>query len=355
MVRSLYRNRLFSIVIIPVLILISFEQTPITAEDNSDKTGISEENVAQIQVLDSLKLATINQLAWSRDEKRLAVATQDGVWLYNVADGSTKQIGEKEIADDISFLGDTTQVAINYDNQALIFDTETSKVIRQLPSRFDRISYDGQTYAVVTSEAIQLFSIADDTLLNQIPIKYVEPCEYACVINDIAFSADDEFIVFSSGAPEVENGIVDLKTNKQLSSIQLGIWGLEFNPDGSIIASLGGELGYLSRSVEFTDSKTGQLIATFKTFESSPPIFNSDGHLVVVSGLDENAPNPDEASAKLYFFDIDKVKKGENLDVSLAIRTDMFSTWLTSAQFSPTSKYLAIGDKDGNLYLLGFA
>jgi hypothetical protein len=50
---------------------------------------------------------------------------------------------------------------------------------------------------------------------------------------------------------------------------------------------------------------------------------------------------------------MDKMQQGENLDESLAIRTDTFSTWITAIQFSLSFKYLAIGDQAGNLYLWG--
>lgn len=345
----IYPNRFILIVIVPLLI--SFGQST-AYEGHSDAVKITVENVEQIQVLDSIDLPPINQLAWASDENRLAIATQDGVWLYNVADGTTKQLGEQEFASDVSFLGTTSRIAVNYNNRSLIFDTETLKLIRQLPSYFDRISHDGRVYAIVNTDSIQLFSTLDDTLLNRIPIKHLQPCEYACRIQDLAFSWDDKSIVFSAGVPEVENGIINIETGKRLSPIQLGIWGLEFDPEGTIIASSVGELGYLSRTVEFTDSTTGQLISTFKIFGGGV-IFNSDGGLAVIRGLDDHAPNPDVASGTLHFFDMNSIKSTKNLDASLAIRIDTFSTWITTAQFSPTSKYLALGDKSGNFYLLG--
>lgn len=335
-----------------VFLLASFGQTNPYPEVHAATEKISAQNVGELQTLDSEDLASINELAWSDDESRLAIATQDGVWLYNVATGTAEQIGEKEFAGNVSFLGNTTKIAINYNNRAIIFDTDTLSQTRQLSSWFDAISHDGQEYVVV-SDAIQLFSTLDDTLISQIPIQYSGPCDYACTLQDVAFSENDEFMAFSSGVPEVENGIVNLKTGKKLSSIQMGVWGLGFNPEGSIIVSTQGELGYLSRSVVFTDATTGQSIADFKVFGASSPSFTDDGQLVVVSGIDDNAPNPDVASGKLYFFDTDVIKSKTNLDASLAIRTDTFSTWIMAAQFSPHSTYLAIGDKDGNFYLQG--
>src|SRR5689334_10219813 len=132
-----------------VFLLVSFGQTNPYSEVHAATEKISVQNVGEMQTLDSEDLASIHDLAWSDDESRLAIATQDGVWLYNVATGTAEQVGEKEFAGNVSFLGNTTKIAINYNNRAIIFDTNTLNQIRQLPSQFDGISHDGQEYVVV--------------------------------------------------------------------------------------------------------------------------------------------------------------------------------------------------------------
>jgi WD40 repeat protein len=351
---SSLRNTVTLVIIFPLLLA----SRPIDSveQNSSDLTPISVENVIQLKSLHSASLPPINQLAWSRDEKHLGVATDDGIWLYNVTDGSTERVGEDLIAEDVSFLGDTTQIAVDYIDRAAIFDMNTLNSVRELPRRFNAINHKGDLYATIESDAVYLFSTLNDEQKGQIPINTLQPCDYACVIQDIVFSLDDNYIVLSSAVPEVENAIVNITTGKRLSTIELGMLGLAFNFDGSIIASRAGEPGYLSRSVEFTDSETGKLIATIKISGTySAPAFSSDNRLIAIAGLDNQAPNPEEAAGKLYFFDLDNVRKITNGDASLAIRTDTFDTWITTTQFSPSSRYLAIGDKSGHLYIWGIA
>ncbi len=317
-------------------------------------TPITVENVAGIRLLHDIELPPINAISWSGDGNSLAVATEDGVWLYNIVDDSLVEIGQRDYADRVSFIGDTSLVAADFDHAAIIFDTATLEPVRELAQGFDALSHDGSLYAVEDSNIIRIFSLDTDELVQEIPVTVDKSCEFSCRIQKIAFSPDGRYIAFSSGVPEVENGIVEIETGQRLASIEMGMQGLVFSADGSILALREAQPGYLSRRVLFTDSSTGHALASIVLYGSGDaPAFSQDDRLLVVGGIDDRAPNPDEALGEVYFFNMEAVLKTGEAYRSQFIHMLSFGGWVTATEFSPDNRYVAVGDDRGRFTIWG--
>lgn len=317
--------------------------------ENLDEVTL--ENVGQIKELAQLNLAAIYDLDWS-SEGTLAVAVDSGVQLYNQqADGSESAfLSLDEPAWSIAFVPNTPYLIAGQE----IYDVSSLEKIAGLPSAIYAATDDGEIFVVDDSDNVGVFNLGTQELTSVFSIAPPSQCDLFCVVTKIIVSPNKQYLAFSSANPDVYSGIIDLTDERVISPIEVGMSGLSFSPIDTFLVSRVGEQGYLSRGIMFTDIETGEHIGELQGYgDYSSPIFNRDGSLLVASGLDDSAPNPDEAFSFVAFFDVADPLTSHTGDWDTAIHTEHFLNQIVDVPFSPDFRALAVGDSGGNLYILG--
>jgi WD40 repeat protein len=338
----MYRNLKLCILALTCFLMLNCH---VYAEDNQQLPEHLEEitldNVDRLVPLATFSTTEIGDVIWSSDGRYLAAAAQDGIWIYHFQD---LEIQSSFIKTDepvgITFIPKRTQLIAG----KTIYDAATLAIVKSRPNNLDVISPDGTLYAHAEDHSITLFDSRNNKQIRSIPIPKAN-CEYACYITDMAFSPDNQYLAFSSSVNDVENGIVEISTGKKVPLLLDGAWGLTYSPDGSMIAFSRGSPGRESRAgVQINNSKTGEEIGWLSIYGSfNTPAFSMDGQLLVIGGITDKAPNPDEAYGTLYFFDMSQVLPKVKLTAKDAIRSEDAAGWVNSVAFSPDYHLLATG------------
>jgi WD40 repeat protein len=212
------------------------------------------------------------------------------------------------------------------------------------------INHDGSIYAIGGLDAVTAYDLQSGEQLNEFTVEQYKECEFACPIHALAFSPDNNLLVFASAVSEVESAIVDLNTGEKTTPADVGTWELIFSPDNRLIASATGAPGYIPDRLLLTDANTGEAVAVVELYVSSIA-FSRSGELLAVGVYDDDAPNPDEATGLIYFFEIDQLVANRDLQPVMTLSTVRPPSAIA---FSTDDKVIAIGDA-GKLLLWGVA
>ncbi|PJF39187.1 MAG: hypothetical protein CUN54_09265, partial [Phototrophicales bacterium] len=149
--------------------------------------------------------------------------------------------------------------------------------------------------------------------------------------------------VYAAAEPDYEHGIVNLLTGQKDTSVEFGTHLIGFNANSTIMASVVDVPGYISRQVLFTDLATGNVLAQMNFFGGTRPAFDRNGDLLIIGGVDDEAPNPDNAFGLLFFFNFADVLISQEVDRTDAIRFESLGhDWPTVTEFSPDYRLLAV-------------
>ena len=196
-----------------------------------------------------IKKDKINDIAYSPDGTKLAVAGGNGIWLYDAQTGHEL----------VQFAGHTDTVTVH--NVAFRPDGKT-------------IVSAGTSY----DQTIRIWDV--NTGRNLRTFKYQ--------VFDVAFSPDGKMIV--SGSPDKNLYLLDADTGKlvrTLSGHTDFVWSVAFSPDGKTIASRSQD-----KTIRLWDANTGKLLRTL-TMDTHLPkyflnivIFSPDGKVIASVGND---------------------------------------------------------------------
>ncbi len=309
---------------------------------------ITLDNIDKLLPLITIDLTGVNTLGWSNDGKFLAVIIPEGIWIYTI---DANNIDSDFIKIDgtsysrIKFIPKSTQF-IAGDS---IYDAATLTKLRAKPKSYDYISPDGSLYADSEDQAITIKDTETNTLIMRIPLQQNTNCdEYGCGILSVSFSPDNKNIVFSSLdlGEKAETGVLDIATGNKTLFPLYQAWGLNYSPDGSMIAfsvAMPGREG--RQGIQIIDSKTGVKIGFVGISGSNnSPIFSRDGRLIVIGGTNYDAPNLNNAYGTLYFYSLEQFLQNTDLTPKEAIRSEISDGWVNAVAFSPDYRLLATGD-----------
>lgn len=246
------KNRLFSILIL-LLISLLFMNCGLPPGSMEDPLDDPQQEPKQASLHDEAKGNTkkddINDIVYSPDGTKLAVAAGNGIWLYDAQTGQelAQCAGHIYTVHNIAFRPDGKTIAsvgLGPDQTIRIWDVQTGKNLR---------TFKYKAWSV-------------------------------------AFSPDGKTIVCSRGSDDHDLYLLDADTGKLIRTFSghpdyLGqidfIISLAFSPDGKTIAGTGG-----STTVSLWDADTGKLLRTL-TVETHPTLgarnfvtFSPDGRMI---------------------------------------------------------------------------
>ena len=256
------KARFFSVLTVICLTTLFFVSN--TFAQNSSQWGLPDGAIARFGK------GSIEQIAYSPDGSRLAVATQLGIWVYDTQTGRELAL-LKEHTDTVTSLAYSpdgrTLASGSLDRTILLWDAQTGTRRSTLSpiSGVYSLAYspDGSTLATGGRHGtVQLWDAATGNLRST-------HSEHTDSVLSLAFSPDGSTLASSGG----DNVILwDAATGSLRNTLgNSSCWTLAFSPDGSTLAT-GGRHG----TVQLWDAATGNLRNTL-------PHIDIDGSLFVLS------------------------------------------------------------------------
>ena len=281
------KNRFFSI-LTALLIALPFMNCGLPPGSMEDTLADPQQEPQQARLHDEAKGNTkkdrIEDIAYSPDGTKLAVAAGNGVWLY---DAQTCQelvqcAGHIYTVHSIAFHpnGKTlASVGIGPDQTVRIWDVQTGKNLRTFKCKAWDVAFspDGKTI-VGGGFPHKVYLLDADT--GKLLRTFTGHTDYH--VRNVAFSPDGKTIASMGG----RSGIVmlwDVNTGKRLRTLTTQIKGihnlLTFSPDGRLIAS-----GHDVTTISLWDVHTGkhlQAITNICTFNKVSSVFSPDGKMII--------------------------------------------------------------------------
>ena len=218
-------------------------------------------------------------VAFSPDGQRLAVVSQIGVWLYDVATSRELALFKAEgRPQSVAFSPDGTILALG-SNTVRLWDVATQKQVANLVSgsvNSVAFSPDGTMLASGASDnTVQLWDVATQ--------KQVANLEgHRGSVNSVAFSPDGTMLASGVGSPWGGRIILlwDIATKKNIATLEghtQAVQSVAFSPDGTMLAS-----GSWDNTVKLWDVATWTNIATLEghTNRVLSVVFSPDGTIL---------------------------------------------------------------------------
>ena len=307
----------------------------------------------------------IQEIQYSPDGTRFAVATGIGIWIYDAHSGREIDLltGHTGWVISVAFSPDgNTIVSGSRDDTIRLWDANTGRLIRTLTGHTGSVlsvafSSDGNIIASGSGDAtIRLWdantgrhirtltghtqfvysvafspdgnTIASGSLDATIRLwdantgRHIRTIKgHTDSVYSVAFSPDGQTIV-SGGDDDTAIRLWDAKTGRLIRTFTGTHWSknVAFSPNGLMIAS-----SYYNDNIRLWDAKTGRLIRTLKNTESDNFAFSPDGQTIVSANLFEGT---------MYLWD---VRTGTHLR-TLTGHMDI----VESIAFSPNGRTIAI-------------
>ncbi len=298
------KNRLFSI-LTALLIALPFMNCGLPPGSMEDPLDDPQQEPQQARLHDEAKGSNkkdrIEDIAYSPDGTKLAVAAGNGIWLYDAQTGQelAQCAGHIHKVFSIAFRPDgevLASIAGGHDGTIRLWDVHTGKNLRT----FKHKVWNGAAWDVVAW--------------------------------DVAFSPDGKTIV--GGGSNHKVCLLDANTGKLLRTFtghtgyDYSVQNVAFSPDGKTIAGMGGH----SHTVILWDANTGKLLRTFpgaaNQMSQNLLVFSPDGRMLA-SGQDPMT---------IYLWDV-------NTGKHLQAITNIPTFFRANSAFSPDGKMLLLRSK----------
>ncbi len=275
-------------------------------------------------------------VAFSPDGQSLAVASDLGIWLYNVATShalallpTVRQISSVAFSPDGTTLASgSADASVSSVEASKLWDVATGQYIATFNHRAESVAFspDGTTLASGSADyAIELWDVATGQHIATLSGHTRE-------VNSVAFSPDGITLASGSGDGTVKLWEVATGTNTAtLSGHTREVNSVAFSPDGITLASGSGD-----GTVKLWEVATGTNTATFSGHGHwvNSVAFSPDG-ITLASGSGDG-------TVKLW-------------EVATGTNTATFSGhghWVNSVAFSPDGTTLAFGSRYDGMVLL---
>ena len=283
------KNRLFSI-LIALLIVLPFMNCGLPPSSYEGPLDDPQQEPQQARLRDEAKgnnkKDDINDIAYSPDGTKLAVAAGNGIWLYDAQTGQelVQCAGHVDKVFNVAFRPDgevLASVGLGHDGTIRIWDVQTGKNLRTFKHQAWDIVFspDGKTIVCGdSSHRVYLLDAETGKLIRT----FIGHTGYDHHVQSVAFSPDGKTI---AGMGAHSNTVIlwDANTGKRLQTFPGWTYQntqhlLTFSPDGRMIAS-----GNEHRTISLWDVHTGrhlQSITKIHTFFKVNSAFSPDGKII---------------------------------------------------------------------------
>ena len=281
---------------------------------------------------------SINEIAYSPDGTRLAVASSIGIWMYDTQTGEALDLlAPNTGVESVSFSPDGEILATgNWDSNVRLWHATTGELLQTIPGHPSRLHFfqaprnnvvfspDGNTLAVGSlNNTVFLWNVNVSTGAQL--HTFIGHSVVTDTASSISFSPDGKILASSSLGDEWKESVFlwDVNTGDQLREITGhtgSVESISFSPDGSTLATGSGT------RVRFWDVNTGETLQTLTGTSSVKSIsFSPDGSMLATGGWD----------GTVLLWDVNAGKTLQELTVH--------TYDIVSVSFSPDGNTLAAG------------
>ena len=228
----------------------------------------------------------INDIVYSPDGTKLAVATGNGVWLYDAQTGQelVQCAGHIDKVFNLAFRLDgkiLASVGLGDDQTIRIWDVQTGKNLRTFKQQAWDVAFSPDGKTIVCGDASHKVYLLDaDT--GKLLRTFIGHTGYDYHVQNVAFSPDGKTIA-GMGSHSGTVILWDANTGKLLRTFpgeanQTGLNLLVFSPDGRMLAS-----SHDPGSISLWDVSTGkrlQAITNVPTIWKASSVFSPDGKMI---------------------------------------------------------------------------
>lgn len=204
-----------------------------------DLEVITAENAGRVELVGMLGRGRLNDVDWSPNSRLLAVATQIGIWIYNL---------------------DTPQA------EPRLLPSQNGPNYRVL------FSPDGMSVAGFGTSGVQLWDLATETSHILIPDDAYEP--------PLGITFNPDWSLFAVGTEDGTVRLFDVDTRQARQTVQgssSAISYIAFSPNGRLLAA-----GNQDKIVQVWDLETGQLLSSTEQRYLDGIQFSPDGTVLAI-------------------------------------------------------------------------
>ena len=285
------KNKLFSI-LTALLIALPYMNCGLPPGSMEDPLDDPQQEPQQVSLQDedrgNTKKHRINDIAYSPDGTKLAIATGNGIWLYDAQTGQelAQCAGHIGKVLNVAFRPDGKTIAsvgIGHDQTVRIWDVQTGKSLRTFKYQAWDVAYSPDGKTIVCGDSFHKVYLLDaDT--GKLLRTFTGHMGYDHHVQNVAFSPDGKTI---AGMGNHSDTVIlwDANTGKLLRTFpgaaNQNIQNLlVFSPDGRMLAS-----GQDHMTIYLWDVNTGkrlQAITNIPTFFKVNSAFSPDGKMILL-------------------------------------------------------------------------
>ncbi len=319
-------------------LVIGMAVPPVSAQHEGTRPVITPENAAQVRELARFGQGKVNDVAVSPEGKMAAVATDIGVWLYDLTTAEPLNFwgDHTDWVSSVDFsLDGRTLLSGSWDNTLRLWNVQSGAMLRVFEGHTDAVqdgffTPGGQTILSRSDDGIfRLWDVHTGEILETIH-KTFSPMNPGWNV----IAPDGQTMLFVPFEGEMR--LLDSQTDMTIRVFK-GTWGtaasVVFFPDGQTILE-----GVKDGTLRLWDVQTGELLRVFETEDVGSAdcvAVSPDGRLAVSCSRGDNA---------LHVWDI---QTGAHLQVFRG-----HTTWITGVTFTPDDRgVLSSAWNDDALYL----